>query len=192
MLLALEIHFMIKSIYSQSLVFAFTFYQSIMMIVNINYRGSLAKDDFKKISFNDRLSPPRQRVFKTKSSGTMIAFPSGKFRLMGLRKPLENLSNLPFLPESIQLQSCTVVDDLEVDVNLLLLAHLLSPKRCTFEPEIFPAVRLIEFKPLCVNVFSSGKLVLMGVRDLDHFPELLRRVKSYVYEVLSDYFMSLI
>ena len=39
---------------------------------------------------------------------------------------------------------------------------------CTYEPELFPALRLTEFNPLCVNVFHMGKIVILGIKTLDY------------------------
>ena len=36
-----------------------------------------------------------------------------------------------------------------------------------FEPELFPALRYIKYNPLCVNIFSSGKVVILGLKTLD-------------------------
>ena len=36
-----------------------------------------------------------------------------------------------------------------------------------FEPEIFPALTIKKFKPLNVNVFASGKIVVTGVKSVD-------------------------
>ena len=35
-----------------------------------------------------------------------------------------------------------------------------------FEPELFPALRLTSFDPLCINIFASGKCMILGLRHL--------------------------
>jgi TATA-box binding protein (TBP) (component of TFIID and TFIIIB) len=37
-----------------------------------------------------------------------------------------------------------------------------------FEPELFSALRYLKYNPLCVNIFSSGKIVMLGLKTLDY------------------------
>ena len=37
-----------------------------------------------------------------------------------------------------------------------------------FEPELFPALRILTYNPICVNVFATGKVVLLGLRSMDY------------------------
>ena len=161
------------------------------MIVNSNYRGQLAPGEVEKIDFGKRRVPPVQRVIKLQPHGTMLVFPSGKYRLMGM-KGGQATAKLPYLPATIQLQSCTVTDDLKCKINLIDLSRLLTSARCYFEPEIFPGLKLIEYKPICVNVFSTGKLVLLGVKDPATVDQLLLQIKDLIFSTLADYYMSLI
>ena len=153
------------------------------MIVNTNYRGQLAPGEVEKIQFSgDALNPPVQKVFKTYSPpiGTMIVFQSGKYRLMGVKEqplPANIYDLMPFRPANMQLQSMTVVDHLNCDINLIRVARTLTCKRCIFEPELFPALRLLDYNPICVNVFATGKIVLLGVKDFNDCKRLLSRIK---------------
>ena len=134
---------------------------------NINYKGMVSSEDMKKFSFPPFLEPPRQKIIKL-SNLTLLIFPSGKCRLMGLCKPLTDISSLPVKVTDLKIQSITVVFDLGYELNLLRLSRQLSPRTCMFEPELFPALRLTHFNPLCVNVFASGKIVVLGLKQLSY------------------------
>ena len=150
------------------------------MIVNINYKGLLAPGELDKIGFQTKIKPPVQKVIKTSFGACMLVFPSGKFRLMGVKQPLTSYENLPLLPATMTLQSCTITANYGDRIHLSNLANDLTSRRCTYEPELFPAARLLDFKPLCVNVFSTGKIVILGVKDLDSHEELLAKVFAVI------------
>ena len=38
--------------------------------------------------------------------------------------------------------------------------------------EIFSALRITQFNPVCVNLFSSGKLVMCGVKSIEQAKEI--------------------
>ena len=48
-----------------------------------------------------------------------------------------------------------------------------------FEPELFPALRLTAFNPICLNIFSSGKCTILGLRHLS-FQKYIRRVIYFI------------
>ena len=150
------------------------------MIVNINYKGQLAPGELEKMNFQTKIKPPVQKVFKTSFGGCMLVFPSYKFRLMGVKNPLTSYENLPLLPATMTLQSCTITGNYGECIHLSNLANDLTSRRCTYEPELFPAARLLEFNPLCVNVFSTGKIVILGVKEIDNHEELLAKVHSVI------------
>lgn len=150
------------------------------MIVNINYKGELAPGELQKMNFQKKVKPPVQQVLKIPFGGSMLVFPSGKFRLMGVKKPLTSYENLPLIPAIMTLQSCTITGNYGECIHLSNLANDLTSRRCTYEPELFPAARLLEFNPLCVNVFSTGKIVILGVKEIDNHEELLANVYSVI------------
>jgi TATA-box binding protein (TBP) (component of TFIID and TFIIIB) len=153
------------------------------MIANINYKGLLDANEIKKIEF-PQMKPPAQRIFQC-SLGKLLVFRSGKFRLMGVKAPTSNFSELPFKVSSIELQSATVIDDLGYTLNLINLSRTLTCRRCCYEPELFPGLRLTEFNPMCVNVFASGKIMILGVKDLDTIFDICSMVHMTVLENIS-------
>ena len=152
------------------------------MINNINYKCQIASCDKEKFELSARMPAPQQLVIpltlanSSLDHGKMIIFRSGKCRLMGLRKPItapEELQ-LPLRVVNLQLQSATAVMQLGYQVHLLTLAKCLPLKYFMYEPELFPALRLTLFNPLCVNVFSSGKVTILGLRSDDFSTNQIR------------------
>ena len=157
------------------------------MIANINYKGQLASGELDQIDFTNIKVPPLQNVIKSSVGSCMVVFPSGKFRLMGVKKPLSgrDYTRLPLFPKSIELQSVTITDTFGDYINQITMANRLTSRRCMFEPELFPAARLLEFNPLCVNVFATGKIVILGLKNVDSFTELLVSVRCVILSAVN-------
>ena len=136
--------------------------------------------------------PPYQVVIKD-VKGTLILFSSGKFRTLGCIDGFE-ASFLPFIylqkvsPEpfthlpSLTLQSYTLKYNLGFPIHLKKL-NVVDSLPCVYEPELFPALRLKEFKPLSVNIFTTGKVMVCGVRD----PEEMRFIIPCLKQLCEPY-----
>ena len=61
------------------------------------------------------------------------------------------------------MQSVTVVEKLNQTLNLHKLSVMLDCD-AMYEPELFPALRFLKFNPMCVNIFSTGKVIILGIR----------------------------
>lgn len=132
------------------------------MLANINYRGTLLTST-KQFDFGTW--KPRQFVYKC-CEYTIIIFQSGKCRIMGCKKEL-NHSTLPFQIKVDGIQSLTICANLGQVVDLSKLSRKLG-KECIYEPELFPGLRYTKYNPLCVNVFSTGKIVILGIKTMDY------------------------
>jgi len=139
------------------------------MLVNINYKGKIV-ESLKGFKFGDW--KPQQYVYRCKDY-TIVIFKSGSCRIMGCKKILDE-SKLPFKIIVNGIQSITTSIDLRRRINLNKLAKELN-NNCYFDPETFPALRMTAFNPLCVNVFASGKVVIMGIKTLD-YNDLVNRI----------------
>ena len=142
-------------------------------VSNANFKGDFGKKldlhHLHKTIPNSKLcDKPNQLVVKD-LKGTLIIFGNGKFRTMGCNDELD-ASFLAFsyadglaasLP-SITIQSYTLHANLCFHVNLVQLSAIVP---CVYEPELFPALRLSEYKPVCVNIFNTGKVVVCGLKD---------------------------
>jgi len=141
------------------------------MLVNINYKGKVSQDVISKMQFP--IGKPSQIIDKS-GKYTIVFFKTGNCRIMGCKKPIET-NKLQYNIEDIRLQSLTIVINIGVAVNLYKLARI---TKCWFEPELFPALRLTKYDPICVNVFSTGKIVILGLRNLNY--------GGYVDNITSD------
>ena len=146
------------------------------MIVNINYSGQfLENTNLLKFS----TWKPKQYIHKCKDY-TIIIFKSGKCRIMGCKTELL-ISTLPFKINNIKIQSLTISESLGETVNLYKLAVKLD-RDAMYEPELFPALRLLKFNPLCVNIFASGKIIILGIKTID-----CDDIISNIIKTISDY-----
>jgi TATA-box binding protein (TBP) (component of TFIID and TFIIIB) len=159
----------------------------ITSLVNINYKASVSPDQLKHLQF--RRQPPIMAIVKIpKFRCTIIVFKSGKCRIMGLKQELtQDIIDKEF-PLKIKLgpiQSCTFsIDFQEGSINLIRLNDSLKHDSI-YEGELFPALRLVNMSPLCVNVFQSGKCVITGARSPTINMELIDRIYKLIYKSIS-------
>jgi TATA-box binding protein (TBP) (component of TFIID and TFIIIB) len=125
---------------------------------------------------------PHQLVVKD-PKGTLIFFQSGKFRVMGCIDELEATflvyKYTKFINEdefpSVTLQSYTATSNLGFKVILENMAA--SSNTFSYEPELFPALRIREFNPASVNVFTTGKVIICGLRDADQMSGIIDKLR---------------
>lgn len=92
-----------------------------------------------------------------------------------------NVSLNLFLIHSIIQPLCKVsetvvfqLDSLHLPINLYKFSHeYKKDNRILFEPELFPSLSLHYWKPLHVNVFSTGKVIILGF-NASHFVSTIR------------------
>ena len=154
-----------------------------MKIVNINYKGFVSNAElYIDRSELAKKQPPQALTFKCKNGATLLVFSSGKCRVMGCKTPITSIAHGMFpLPVKItHIQSVTATVDLGYSVNLIKLAQHLGSQSCMFEPEIFPALRITKkFNPVCVNVFASGKVTILGLKTIN-ISSICQKIKSYL------------
>ena len=137
------------------------------MITNINYVAH-SLESVEHLPF--RTTPPYMYVHKSQKY-TMIIFKCGKCRLMGCKQPIRTkiVDDAGPIKISIsRIQSVSVTFDVGAALSLSQLGNFCHREsiRYLFEPELFPALRLTKFNPLCVNVFASGKCIILGLKHL--------------------------
>jgi TATA-box binding protein (TBP) (component of TFIID and TFIIIB) len=156
-------------------------------VVNVNYRGSLKnKVNLCQLNFpNSKLHvKPRMLVIKDKM-GTVIMFPSGKFRVMGCVDAVD--AALLAMKHTLQIddndfprvcsQSYTSRAKLGYSVNLYELCKQCS-ERTLYEPELFTAVRLCKYNPISVNVFATGCIVACGLKEPEDMYAIVKEVDA--------------
>jgi TATA-box binding protein (TBP) (component of TFIID and TFIIIB) len=108
------------------------------------------------------------------AKATILFFKSGSFRIMGKIDDLDAHSILHTLLSefcihvpNIVLQTMTVLSKNNFSINLSKLYESFQcNKHVIYEPEIFSAVQLKQYNPIHVNIFISGCVLILGVKDL--------------------------
>src|SRR5271154_4090964 len=154
------------------------------LVCNANYRADLKHSVNlcklqKKIPNSTLHVKPRQLVVKD-STGTVLFFASGKIRVMGCVDELEatllayTYTTLICEFPQITLQSYTSNSHLGFRVSLCKIAAAM--KGVMYEPELFPALRIREYNPVSVNVFTTGKVIACGLRDPEQICDILSKL----------------
>ena len=158
-------------------------------VVNCNYRSTVGKPLNLSVLHasipNSKLcTKPKQLVIKD-PQGTLLFFSNGKHRVMGCNDELE----ATFLAyKYVQMmdktndfhtvfpQSSTVRVTFHKKIHLQKLVHstLISPSFIQYEPELFPAVLIRKYKPISVNIFSTGKIMICGVKDIEQVHKIMK------------------
>ena len=133
--------------------------------------------------------PPEQLIIKFFDGSTMLVFKTGKFRIMGGKwiNDLDahfNIFRVTLLCDDIpiiKLQTMTAVIQLPHKVNLALLADNVESY---YNAESFPAVHVETYKPLNVNVFASGKVVIMGLKQESIVQNIEADLTALLYKLL--------
>ena len=162
---------------SENVVFVFIIFQN-EMITNINYIVK-AVEPVDHLPFRNSL--PQMYVHKTQEY-TLILFKSGQGRLMGCKQPLtKRLINVVVNVAIQRINSASVTFNVGQALNLTHLGNYCHHNSVAYqyEPELFPALRLSSFNPLCVNVFSSGKCVILGLKHLCYH-KFVRQIMGFI------------
>ena len=149
--------------------------------------GQLLDDFDGSYSFTRKYYPQQPHMIKVNSpTWAFLLFPSGKYRLIFktdasnvkftldfiIRVLLDN--NNAVAPNNYKLQSETFTLSLPFNVNLQLYkeANNTSNSDLQYEPELFPALRLNWYPPVMINLFHTGKVVIMG-RKARHYLDII-------------------
>src|SRR3981189_1739620 len=130
----------------------------------------------------------KQLVIKD-PKGTLVFFGNGKYRVMGGIDEMyatflanKYVARFDKTNDNFQLvfsQSSTVRVLFHKKIHLQKLAQVISNTSSSlmhYEPENFPAVLIRKYKPLSVNVFSTGKIMICGVRDMDQVHNIMKEL----------------
>lgn len=153
------------------------------LVRNANYKGSMKHSIYlpklhSKIPHSKLHKKPHQLVVKDRK-GTILFFQSGKFRVMGCVDELDamflvykysNLINDDEFPP-VTLQSYTSTSHLGYRVNLEKMAA--TSDAFGYEPELFSALRIREFNPASVNIFTTGRVIVCGLRDAEQMYDIM-------------------
>ena len=154
--------------------------------------------------------PTQLKVMFAKQKITCLLFGRGAIRIMGkgvaeaistsssatiegvLAYVLSHITNSsqsvlppPSPTLSLELQKMTIVTNLPGPINLngFVKACDGGDLKPTYDFELFSAVKLTNFKPVCVNVFSSGKIIMCGIKDIECADNIFSTI-MVIYNIL--------
>jgi TATA-box binding protein (TBP) (component of TFIID and TFIIIB) len=87
---------------------------------------------------------------------------------MGCKSPVQSVIDYPIPFAITNIVSITSVMNMQRKIDIRKMFNEMGSRKCMYEPELFPALRLKIFNPLCVNVFASGKIVILGLKKLNN------------------------
>ena len=135
------------------------------------------------------MKQPEQLIIKLINGNTLLLFKSGCFRVMGKNDDLDNHLNIYMILAQIS----DVVPDITLQTmtasynynRKILLNKMAQEENVSYTAEFFPAIHIKNFKPIHINVFSSGHVTVCGVKD----ESVLPIIKSYLDSVVCKYFV---
>jgi TATA-box binding protein (TBP) (component of TFIID and TFIIIB) len=154
-----------------------------MKIVNTNFKsrlvGAITSSPSNHHEIFSSSKCGRMQILKWKTF-TIILFKSGKVRIMGRYNGAEELPIAIETPPT--LMSHSAVHSFGFSIHLFTLANYCYDNVVSFvyEPEIFPALRMSEFDPTCVNVFASGKVMLLGLKCLRRGQGIVKKLTNHL------------
>lgn len=146
-----------------------------MKLVNTVYRGVLKRLP-ENFEFRSREKLPRMKISKN-NGVTLLVFNGLKFRIMGKLMRKDVMQLLPI--ETISLQTRTYTHKLCKSINL---HHFNPPSQYEYlyEPELFNSFLLKLPRGGAINLFASGKVVLLGKLNLYTWRKHLRILQQHI------------
>src|SRR3977135_3441103 len=157
-----------------------------LRIVNSVWRGELTKEvgtvdlaglrvrmmaGLNDIKLIEHQTQPEQLVIRFVDGSTVLFFKSGKFRIMGGKiDDLEKHCNIYAITAlfdqypKLTLQTLTAAYAYPFKINLYELSDNIESH---LNAESFPALLILKYKPITVNVFASGKVTICGLKDFE-------------------------
>ena len=117
----------------------------------------------------------------------MLLFKSGAFRIMG-KNEVDELDIYLILSKFSNVVPDIFIQTMTASCNYnrkIILNKLANEPHTHYTAEFFPAVHINKFKPLHINVFSSGRITICGIKDLS----VCDSIKVYLDDMLCKYFV---
>ncbi len=142
---------------------------------------------YKTLKCDKKIYLHRPRMIRIRINNlTIIMFANGKVRFMG--KPKEefeleliftSVTNL--IATHIRLITETVSMNIGKKINVFTIAQQ-YPTLCSLESELFPALHIIHFKTVHVNVFAQGKVIILGKQAQSMLPSIKDFICTYMIQ----------
>jgi len=171
-----------------------------MKIINIVASGDLHQSvSFERLpelpDTNYRYNPENYHgAYILLSRGKATIYRSGKYIIYGLasldevdtsyREFLTRISPLidPSLASPPEVRNIVGMDDFQIEIPLSRLVVALRMEQVEYEPEQFPGL-IYQGDAGTALIFSSGKVILAGFKDLDSMEAFASRLKAKIKNV---------
>ena len=144
------------------------------------------------IEVKHQKTQPEQYIVKFDNKSTMLIFKSGKFRVMGngdaesvIVNILGVISQFSEVIPLVTLQTMTGVFKYNRKIHLQKLTTMTE---CLLDLENFPAVQIRKFKPIHVNVFSTGCVTICGLKTREH----ANVIKDFLDTIIPNCFIEIL
>lgn len=99
-----------------------------------------------------------------------------------LRCSIDNCHSFTCKMKILSLMSGSVSYHFDEKINLFKLSNFLfsTGKKVWYEPEIFQALRISHFNPLCVNIFQSGACVILGIKKFENIQKIIDEIFNFI------------
>ena len=117
----------------------------------------------------------------------MLLFKSGAFCIMG-KTEIDELDIYLILSQISNVVPDICIQTMTASCNYnrkIILNKLANEPHTHYTAEFFPAVHINKFKPMHINVFSSGRVTICGIKDLS----VCDSIKLYLDDMLCKYFV---
>ena len=134
---------------------------------------------------------PSWLKMRLKPENNYIAFyRSGKFLITGLKinKRIDDISKrvinllidagIDNSLENIEIKNIVCTDEFKLDISLGEILSSLNTSTASFEPEQFPGLFYKDDAGISYTLFSSGKIIITGFKDIELAKKNLKKFKK--------------
>ena len=180
------------------------------MTTNVNFRGKIHGRTSRclfntpPLSFLFRKYPPQMLVLSATSAEVemgemkLIVFRNYKCRLMKCKsfsqftkgqvvklscRQQSQTETFSCLVKIQKRMSASATFKVATRINLFKFASFLQDKmtyKVSYEPELFQALRISHFNPLCVNIFQSGACVILGLKSKTQMLKIIHNILQLI------------
>lgn len=157
-----------------------------MLLVNTVIRGRLHRQQFiNKYSHKLKIyrTKPRMIMLKVENIGSILVFSTGKFRAMGRCISTNWIYSLNIPIYECIFQTSTYTHDLTTPI-ILRNIDIPSHWKHFWEPELFNCMTIYYPNGPTINLFGSGKIVFLGVRNIHRAYAALRDIEEIIHRSL--------
>jgi len=148
---------------------------------------------------NTELTPSKNWLkMRLKPENNYVAFySSGKFLITGVKtfklveivaeKVMDKLNenNIPSDIEKLEISNIVLTDSINLKLSLDEIINSLNSSNASYEPEQFPGLFYKDDDGISYTLFTSGKIVMTGVKNLEKAKNNIKEFKKLIRSISS-------